>query len=273
MKLLALDTATEACSAALLLDGALHTRLEILGRGHAERLLPMVDELLTEAGLVLGALDAIACGRGPGAFTGVRIAVSVAQGLALGTGLPVVPVSDLAALALQALERAALATRPATQRDVDSGAARDGGPGVARDIEPGMARDAEPGGACDSWAGAALVCLDARMNEVYWSLARRRADRGIELLAESVGAPGSVVLAGDEPLVGAGHGFAAYPQLRARFQARLVGCWPQMLPRAEEIARLALIEVRAGRTLRPEAAQPLYLRNDVATRSGRPVAT
>jgi tRNA threonylcarbamoyladenosine biosynthesis protein TsaB len=265
VKLLALDTATEACSAALLIDGALRTRLEILGRGHAERLLPMVDELLREAGLPLTSLDAIAFGRGPGAFTGVRIAVSVAQGLALGTGLPVVPVSDLAALALQALERAALATRPATERNEDSG--------VARDVEPGMARDAEPGGACDSWAGAALVCLDARMNEVYWSLARRRADGGIALPAESVGAPGSVVLAGDEALVGAGHGFAAYPQLRARFQARLVGCWPQMLPRAEEVARLALIEVRAGRTLRPEAAQPLYLRNDVATRSGRPVAS
>jgi len=209
----------------------------------------MVDELLREAGLALTSLDGIAFGRGPGAFTGVRIAVSVAQGLALGSGLPVVPIPDLAALALQALERAARAVPPDAQRDTASGVAFDTGP------------------------GAALVCLDARMNEVYWSLARRRADGGIELLAESVGAPGSVVLAGDEPLVGAGHGFAAYPQLRARFQARLVDCWPQMLPRAEEIARLALIEVRAGRTLRPEAAQPLYLRNDVATRSGRPVAT
>jgi len=249
VKLLALDTATEACSAALLLDGALHTRLEILGRGHAERLLPMVDELLREAGLALTSLDGIAFGRGPGAFTGVRIAVSVAQGLALGSGLPVVPIPDLAALALQALERAARAVPPDAQRDTASGVAFDTGP------------------------GAALVCLDARMNEVYWSLARRRADGGVELVVESVGAPGTVVVAGEERLAGAGHGFAAYPQLRARFEARLVGCWPEMLPRAEEVARLAVIELRAGRASRPEEAQPLYLRNDVATRPRRPAAS
>ena len=233
MKLLALDTATEGCSAALLAGEELRTRFEILGRGHAERLLPMVDELLCESGLALSCLDAIAFGRGPGAFTGLRIAVSVAQGLALGSGLPVVPISDLAALALQALDRAA----------------REG---------------------AGTGAGAALVCLDARMSEVYWSVARRRADGGLRLEPERLAAPGDVTVAGDEPLVGAGHGFAAYPALRERFAPRLVACWPEMLPRAEEVARLAVIELRAGRSARPEDAQPLYLRNDVATRSGRP---
>jgi tRNA threonylcarbamoyladenosine biosynthesis protein TsaB len=100
MKLLALDTATEACSAALLCDGAVTEQYEVIGRGHADRLLPMADDLLTAAGLTPAALDAVAFGRGPGGFTGLRIAAGVAQGLAAGVGRPVVPVSDLAALAL-----------------------------------------------------------------------------------------------------------------------------------------------------------------------------
>jgi tRNA threonylcarbamoyladenosine biosynthesis protein TsaB len=99
MKLLALDSATEACSAALYRDGAVDERYEVIGRGHAARLLPMADELLTAAGIAVRELDAIAFGRGPGGFTGLRIAAGVAQGLAAGIGRPVLPVSDLAALA------------------------------------------------------------------------------------------------------------------------------------------------------------------------------
>jgi tRNA threonylcarbamoyladenosine biosynthesis protein TsaB len=102
MKLLALDTAGPRCSVALLLDGKLEELDAPAERVQAESVLPMVEKLLADAGLKLTALDAIAFGRGPGAFTGLRVATSVAQGLAYGAGVPVIPVSDLAALAAAA---------------------------------------------------------------------------------------------------------------------------------------------------------------------------
>lgn len=104
MKLLALDTATEACSAAMWVDGAVLERYELAPRRHAVLILPMIESVLAEAGLSVGQLDAIAVGRGPGAFTGVRIAVGVAQGIAFAADLPVAPISTLAALALGAAQ-------------------------------------------------------------------------------------------------------------------------------------------------------------------------
>lgn len=102
MNLLALETTTEACSVALVHGDQLLMRSELAPRRHTELVLPMAEALLAEAGLGRHALDAIAVGRGPGAFTGVRIGVAFAQGIALALDIPVVAVSSLAALALEA---------------------------------------------------------------------------------------------------------------------------------------------------------------------------
>lgn len=99
MKLLAIETSTVACSAALYDGVEVRERFEIAPREHAELLLPMIDTLLAEAGWARTQIEVVAFGRGPGAFTGLRIAASVAQGIALGLAVPVVPVSTLAALA------------------------------------------------------------------------------------------------------------------------------------------------------------------------------
>lgn len=120
MKLLALETATEACSAAVWVDGAVLERYEWAPRRHATLILPMIESVLAEAGSSVIQLDAIAVGRGPGAFTGVRIAVGIAQGIAFAADLPVAPVSTLAALALGAA-RATGHTRVATALDARMG--------------------------------------------------------------------------------------------------------------------------------------------------------
>jgi len=104
MKLLAFETATEACSLAVLADGHILERFEIAPRRHAELALPWADALLAEAGLTRSQLDAVAVSRGPGAFTGVRLGIALAQGIALGLDLPVIPVSTLQVLACNALE-------------------------------------------------------------------------------------------------------------------------------------------------------------------------
>ncbi len=231
MRILALDTATENCSAALLIDGRLLTREQLLTRGHAESVLPMVDELLRAGAVELTALSAIAFGRGPGAFTGVRLAASVAQGLAFGAGLPVVAVSDLQALAQRVLERDAAAAR-------------------------------------------VLVCNDARMHEVYWGCFERLAG-GLAVSAgeEHVGPTEDVQLPGawsTPPRAQAvGSGFAAYPELRSRLAGRVDRFHEGLLPRAEEIARLAAAEVAAGRTVTADEALPVYLREDVVHTGGR----
>ncbi len=226
MKLLALDTATENCSAALLIDDRLLAREEEVERGHAERILPMIDGLLSEARLKLGDLDAIAFGRGPGSFTGVRLAATVTQGLAFGAGLAVAPVSDLRAVAERALR-------------MDSGLER------------------------------VLVCNDARMHEVYWACYERGADGLAQQVGlEHVGKPGEVRLPVSwQTAAGVGRGFIAYGDalLAALPNVTVPGeALARLLPRALEIALLAAPKVAAGELSEPEAAAPIYLRDNVA---------
>lgn len=231
MKILAIDTATENCSAALFIDGAVTSREELQHKGAAERILPMVQELLTAAAISLADLDAIAFGRGPGGFTGVRLAASVTQGLAFAAGIKVAAVSDLRALAQRGL----------------------GTPDA---------------GSC------VLVCADARMQEVYWACFKRDASGVAQPVGEErVGKPESVELPlswqNRAEVLGAGSGFAAYPQLRTRLAPRMHAIEAALLPGAAEIAHLAVAEVQAGRLVEAQDAIPVYLRDDVA----RPAAS
>lgn len=101
-RILAIDTATEACSVALLNDDRLLAHFELCAREHTQRILPLVQHILQEGGVALNELDALAFGRGPGSFTGVRIGIGIAQGLALGAGLPLIGISTLKTMAQSA---------------------------------------------------------------------------------------------------------------------------------------------------------------------------
>ncbi len=235
MRLLALDTSTEACSAALMLDDAILLRFEITERSHAELILPMVDSLLAEAGIELASLDGLAFGRGPGGFTGLRIAAGVVQGLAFGVGLPVAPVSSLAAVAEQVPagegERI-LACNDARMGEIYWAVyARHGVAGVGRAGE------------------ASLGSLGAE----HVSPPRRVAD-GIGDLHHA-----------------AGNGIGRYPELRARLEAAGIHVHQDLYPRADAIARLGAIELAAGRGVDAALALPIYVRDDVARPAAGPV--
>lgn len=218
MRLLAIDTATERCSVALRLDGRVIERASEQPRGHADLVLPMVESVLQEAGVRLTDLDGIAYGRGPGAFTGVRIGVGVVQGLAFGSGLLTVGISNLAAVAQQV---------------------------------------AQPG-------DRILVCMDARMEQVYWSGFAREpgAELVTQLQPERVDAP-DAVSDGDYTTL-AGTGFMAYPKLRERLAAGTRVVHEATLPRAIDIALLAEAEFKAGRGKPAAEAEPVYVRDQVA---------
>lgn len=97
--ILAIDTCTESCSAALLFKGVEYAEIEVVAREHSQRILPMIDSVLQQAGITINEVDLIAYGRGPGSFTGIRICTSMTQGLALGADKPVVGISSLQTMA------------------------------------------------------------------------------------------------------------------------------------------------------------------------------
>lgn len=135
MRLLAVDTATEACSVALHLDGRVLARFDDAGRSHTQQMLPMVHGLMAEAGLRFADLQGLVCGVGPGSFAGVRIGVGFVKGLVLSLGLPVVAVSSLEMLAQDAIDGGAtrvLCAIDARMDEVYLGAYEKGADGLAR---------------------------------------------------------------------------------------------------------------------------------------------
>lgn len=227
MKLLALETATEACSVALYLDGKILERHAIAPRKHAELTLPWIAELLAEAGIARSQLDAIACGCGPGAFTGVRLAVALVQGLGLALERPVLGISTLQALALPVMQ--ALDARS--------------------DVQTGV-----------------IAALDARMDEVYLACHQRDAQGHWQRIGEETVIAPEAVNCPDQPCwIGIGTGFAAREGvLVQRLGSRLRQYDAAALPHAADIARLAVEAFQRGQALAPEDLQPAYLRNKVA---------
>jgi tRNA threonylcarbamoyladenosine biosynthesis protein TsaB len=226
-RLLAFDTATENCSVALWLDGEVRVVEQEIGRGHAELILPMIESLLAAAQLRLVDLDALAVGRGPGGFTGVRLGISVAQGLAFGAGKPVVAISDLRAIAQRAFElqpdaRRCLVCADARMREVYCGE---------------YARDAAGLAAAPSPPAAA---------------------------PEAVLPPAAVSLAAQPGLVLAGRGFRASAELRERALATGLPLLDDLLPGAAQIARLAVADALCGGAQPAALLQPVYLRDRVA---------
>ena len=226
MRIIALDASTEQCAVALGDGTSWRERAETAGQRHSELLLPMVQELLAEEGLALAGIDGFAFGAGPGSFTGLRIACGVAQGLAFGANLKVVPVPSLAAIAqAQGSERV-------------------------------------------------VACLDARMREVYVAAYARRdastttasvpgaAPPWDVVIEPAVLSPHDVPIPEGEGWVGAGNGFAAYPELGLRLGLAQVE--PHVRPSSRAIGALALADFAAGRARPPEEALPLYVRHRVA---------
>lgn len=233
--ILVIDTATEACSVALSFNGKLYTQSKIAPREHGELVLPMVDLVLKEAGTRLEQLDCIAYGQGPGAFTGLRICISIVQGLAFGVDLPVVGVSSLQAMAQGYY---LLSNKSSVQK-------------------------AE----CH-----VLAAIDARMGEVYWGQYQLQGGLMQLIGDEAVCAPEFVTIseAGASIVYDAvGTGWKTYPhELSNTLNLPTIIHKEPLYPLAEFMVPLASSLYQAGEAFPAEQALPIYLRNNVAKKKG-----
>jgi tRNA threonylcarbamoyladenosine biosynthesis protein TsaB len=222
MKILAIECSSAVGSVALKLDERISVREIETPREQTERLLQLVDELLTAERLAVAALDAVAFGRGPGSFTGLRMAAAVAQGFALACGVPLLPVSSLLCLA-QGASRTERVTR-------------------------------------------SLVCVDARMGEVYWG-EFATGDDGVSagIGAERLSSPADVRVPAGAGWAAVGDGFARYPELTAAATAAPRQL-PALLPKAIDLLPRAVADLEAGRSVAPPEALPVYLRDRTAWR-------
>ncbi len=227
MKVLALDTATEACSAALWVDGNLTEHFEVAPQQHVRLLLPVVDQLMADAGIKPVDLNGVAFGCGPGSFTGVRIAVSAAQAIGFATGCPLVPVSTLAALAHRAFRESAimhcLPMIDARMGQVYWGAYSTAGLGNTGQQLPEQVSD----------PSSILISQLPLLSDTTWSCV--------------------------------GSGYHVYQEVLK--DNGLTGTVQQqpLLPTALDILHLALKRFRSGETVTADAAMPVYLRDKVAS--------
>ena len=225
MRLLALETATEACSVALWLDGEVVERFQLAPRRHAELALPWAGELLAAAGVARSQLDAVAVGRGPGAFTGVRLAIALAQGIALALDRPLLPVSTLAALAMRSGGERVLAAIDARMGEVYVAAYR------RRDDLPPEPLPAPYGDERVLPPAEAALPADGASRDWH----------------------------------GVGTGFDAVEgTLRRQLGDRLASVAAHELPHAADVARLGAAAFARGEAVAPERVEPAYLRNNVA---------
>ena len=224
MKLLAIDTSSVACSVALHDGSAVHARHEEREREHTRLLPAMIQDVLRDGGLAIADLDAVVLGNGPGSFIGMRIAASMAQGLACGAGFDIVPVSSLAVVAAEVL-----AESEAT--------------------EVVVAQDAHMG---EVYLGA-YSRGDANMPEPLFAERLHRQ----ELITEFAPAAPAGRLA-------AGYGWQRYPDLLASNSALLDACSPVQYPNARFLLPLGAVALQNGASVDPQDLMPAYLRGKVA---------
>ena len=222
-RILAIDTATEACSVALYNQGETLAHFELCAREHTQRILPMVQQILAEAGLSLTQLDALAFGRGPGSFTGVRIGIGMAQGLSLGAQLPLLPVSTLQTMAQGAYRLT-------------------GADNVLAAIDARM--------------GEVYWGEFSRNAQGVWSGEEtEKVIKPEQLLARAAELSGRFATVGT--------GWETYPHLLGESPAAELFDGKMLLPHAEDMLPLALQLCENGIRVNPEDAEPTYLRNEV----------
>ncbi|MBS0194734.1 MAG: tRNA (adenosine(37)-N6)-threonylcarbamoyltransferase complex dimerization subunit type 1 TsaB [Proteobacteria bacterium] len=264
MKLLALETATEACSVALWIDGDVRERFEIAPRRHAELVLPWADALLAEAGIAKMQLDAIAVGRGPGAFTGVRLAIALAQGIALALDRPIVPISTLAVLAMRPPPDLPLLAQGEEVQQSGSAASLPPLREQGR-VGEGLAASQLQTNVCHL-----LTAIDARMGEIYLGAFARDDDALVTSLEpEHLLRPADACVVANTRWIGVGTGFAASDHaLVQALGASLIHVDALALPHAADLARLAARAYARGEAVAPEHVEPAYLRDKVALTLG-----
>lgn len=229
MKLLAIDTSSLACSVALQCDDRIDERYEEQAREHTRLLTPMIRDVIDSSDTELSELDAIVLGNGPGSFIGMRIAASVAQGLAHGSGTVIVPVSSLAAVAAQVFAASdaseVVVTQDAHMSEVYLG--------VFERVEHDLP--------------------EARFPE------RLQAQTRIEELDED----------GSAKRVAAGFGWQRYPMLAEANKALVASFSEVQFPRARYLLGLGAAALNRGDAIAPEHLVPAYLRSKVAEKPGR----